>query len=112
MPVGSRTTSSPASKMRTIVGCAILAASCASRRNRVRNAGSFASVGLSSLIGDAATEAAVGADVDVGHAAAPDEFTDLVAAREHAHALRYAVNHELSPGASGGRSLHSVPARV
>ncbi len=39
-PLASRTLSSPASKMRTIVGCAIFAASCASRRNRVRNAGS------------------------------------------------------------------------
>ena len=67
---------------------------------------------LEQLDRDAAAEPAVGADVDVGHAAAPDEFADLVAAREHAHVLRYAVNHELSPGASRWKVPASVPARV
>jgi hypothetical protein len=61
--------------------------------------------GFEQLDGNATAEPGVLADVDVGHAPSTDEFTDLVSAREHAHILRYAVNHELSPGASGGRSM-------
>jgi len=50
LPLESTTVSSPASKTRTMVGCAIRAAACASWRKRVRNAGSAASDDLSSLM--------------------------------------------------------------
>ena len=49
-PLDSVMVSSPASNTRTMVGCAIRAAACASCRNRVRNAGSVASVDLSNLM--------------------------------------------------------------
>ena len=87
VPVGSRTVSSPASKTRTIVGCAMRAAACASWRNRVRNAVSVASCGFRSLIATWRPRRVSDADVDVGHAAATDELTDAVAPREQRGSL-------------------------
>ena len=55
----------------------------------MRKAGSLASDGLSSLIGDPAAEPGVQSGVHVGHAAATEQFADLVAAGEQADLLRH-----------------------
>ena len=43
---------------------------------------------------DTAAEAGVGAGVDIGHSAAPEQFADLVAAGEQTHVCRHPICHD------------------
>ena len=63
----------------------------------MRKAGSVARLRLHQLDGDLATEPGVGADVDVGHAAATDQVADLVPVGEEVDPLSHAFSHACSP---------------
>src|SRR5680860_1256009 len=84
------------------------AADCASRRKRAWNEGSR-EVGAQQLDGHLPPEAGVATPVDLGHPAASQEVTDLVAVGEHARAR---LHQPSPPSPSLPRPLGSATSSV